>query len=252
MTRSATKTSIAVLTTLGAPGQKDKKPNLLQRFNPTPLWTFPLKLPRRTTTVYVVGFVVFLIVFAYVELTYTRRVDGTSMLPTLEEGDLVIIQNVPFSDLHVGDIIVYNPPCSATGSSVIHRIVNFSSGGAVTRGDNNGYTDIAGGIATGPITANCYVGKVVLVVPYIERIASLPYGTNYIIAALILAAVIYLWLGESRSATEERAGAGPKPSTITEKLAVGFRPVLSNHREAFSLSEFGRWGFNLSFFSLGV
>jgi signal peptidase I len=147
------------------------------------------------------GFVIFLVVFAFLELNYTRRVDGTSMLPTLEEGDLVVIQNVPFADLHVGDIIVYNPPCSATGSSVIHRIVNFSGGGAITRGDNNPYTDIAGGIATGPITANCYVGKVVFVVPYIEKIASLPYGTNYILAALILAAVIYLWLGESKQPT---------------------------------------------------
>jgi signal peptidase I len=169
-----------------------------------------LKLPRRSTSVYILGFVIFLLVFAYVELTYTRRVDGTSMLPTLEEGDLVVIQNIPFTDLHVGDIIVYDPPCSLTGSSVIHRIVNFSGDGVVTRGDNNPYTDIAGHIADGPVTANCFVGKVVFVVPYIERIASLPYGANYIIAALIFAAIIYLWLGESSHGEDKKETAIPK------------------------------------------
>jgi signal peptidase I len=155
-----------------------------------------LKLPRRSTSLYVLGFILFLIVFAFLELTYTRRVDGTSMLPTLEEGDLVVIQNVPFSNLQVGDIIVYNPPCSATGSSVIHRIIEPSGGGFITKGDNNPGSDPSEGISRGAITADCFVGKVVFVVPYIERIASLPYGTNYIIAALILIAIIYLWLGE--------------------------------------------------------
>ena len=171
-----------------------------------------MKSTRRTTSLYIVAFVVFLVAFAYLELNYTRRVDGTSMLPTLEEGDLVVIQNVPFSGLHVGDIIVYNPPCSATGESVIHRIVEVTPDGVITQGDNNNYTDIQGGIATGPITANCFVGKVVFVVPYIERIASLPYGINYVIAALILAVVVYLWLGESRApaeADEDKGRAEP-------------------------------------------
>jgi signal peptidase I len=176
-----------------------------------------LKLPRRSTSLYVLGFILFLVVFAFLELTYTRRVDGTSMLPTLEEGDLVVIQNVPFSNLQVGDIIVYNPPCSATGSSVIHRIIEPSGGGFITKGDNNPYTDPSGGISRGAITADCYVGKVVFVVPYIERIASLPYGTNYIIAALILIAIIYLWLGEPghNKDTESEKATPPEGSTDT-------------------------------------
>lgn len=173
-----------------------------------------MKLPHRTT-VYVVAFVIFLVAFAYLELNYTRRVSGTSMLPTLEDGDLVVIQNVPFSSLHVGDIVVYNPPCSATGESVIHRIVEVTPSGVITQGDNNNYTDIGGGIATGPVTPACFVGKVVFVVPYIERIASLPDGLNYIIAALILIAVIYLWLGEPRSAQEEGQGQKPEPQITT-------------------------------------
>ena len=169
-----------------------------------------MKLPGRATSLYLSGFVLFLVVFAYLELTYTRRVDGTSMLPTLEEGDLVVVQGVPFSDLSVGDIIVYDPPCSATGASVIHRVVGFSEGGVVTKGDNNGYAD-PGPISNGPVTQDCYVGKVVFVIPYIERIASLPYGTNYLLAVLIFIAVIY---SELRG---RRGGEGQKEEPPREE-----------------------------------
>ncbi|QQG48941.1 MAG: signal peptidase I [archaeon] len=173
------------------------------------------------TAVYVVGFVVFLLVFSFLLLSYTRRVDGTSMLPTLEEGDLVVLEHASFSDVHVGDIIVYDPPCSATGSSVIHRVVASSPDGFTTRGDNNPLPDQdpSARIATGPITQDCIVGKVVFVVPYVERLASLPYGANYILAALIFIAVLYSELGGRGKAEadseqpEERPEPPPKDST---------------------------------------
>jgi len=171
-----------------------------------------LKVRGGKTAVYVAGFVLFLVIFAYLELTFTRRVDGTSMLPTFEEGDLVVIQSVPFRDLKVGDIIVYNPPCAVTGQSVIHRIIGFAGGGLVTKGDNNPYSD-PGPISNGPVTEDCYVGKVVYVVPYIERIASLPYGTNYILAILILIAVIYAELRGRSNAGERGEGDSERRST---------------------------------------
>jgi len=173
-----------------------------------------VKLSRRST-LYLAAFVIFIVAFAYLELTYTRRVDGTSMLPTLEEGDLVVIQTVPFSDLHVGDIIVYNPPCSLSGESVIHRVVEVTGNGVITQGDNNNYTDVEGHIAGGPVTPDCYVGKVVFVVPYIERIAALPDGANYVIAALLLAAVIYLWFGDSRPAQERHEAQATPTANAT-------------------------------------
>ena len=186
-----------------------------------------MKLPGRATSLYLSGFVLFLVVFAYLELTYTRRVDGTSMLPTLEEGDLVVVQSVPFSDLSVGDIIVYDPPCSATGASVIHRVVGLSGDGVVTKGDNNGYAD-PGPISNGPVTQDCYVGKVAYVVPYIERIASLPYGTNYILAVLIFIAVIYTELrGRGRDDKGEQKGA-PEEGKLLPSLEPGQHPKAAN------------------------
>jgi signal peptidase len=148
--------------------------------------------------------VLFLLVTAYALLTFTRRVDGVSMLPTLEEGDLVVIANVPYSSIQTGDIIVYGGPCSQVfydgqAAPVIHRVVQIIGGGFITKGDNNGYTDQQGHIAAGPITADCVEGKVVFVIPYIERLASLPDGLNYILAILIIVAVlVYELYGEQK------------------------------------------------------
>lgn len=157
-----------------------------------------MKVGANKTVVYAAAFVIVLVLFAYFLITYTRRVESVSMLPTLEPGDLVVIQSVPFNSIKVGDIIVYNGQCSTSGLSVIHRVVNVTSAGLITQGDDrrtNPLSDQRSDIAKGPITANCVVGVVVFIVPYIERLATLPYGTNYIIAALIFLAVIYSELG---------------------------------------------------------
>ena len=172
-----------------------------------------MRLPGKRATVYVVVFVVLLLVFAYFLLNYTRRVDGVSMLPTLEEGDLVVIQPATMGDIHVGDIIVYGPPCSTNGESVIHRVVGTApSGGFYTQGDDrktNQNTDQALDIARGPITQSCLIGKVVFIVPYIERLASLPDGLNYIIVAVILLAIVTSEiLGGSRAASEAKGKEG--------------------------------------------
>jgi signal peptidase I len=119
-----------------------------------------------------------------------------------------VLQQVPLNSISVGNIIVYRPPCAATGFSVIHRVVGISQGGFITKGDNNGITDQAAGIASGPVTSACIEGKVVFVIPYIERLADLPYGINYVIAALIIVGVLY---GELRGGREE----GESPETAT-------------------------------------
>jgi signal peptidase I len=170
-------------------------------------------LARTRTAAYAAAFVIFLVVVAFALLTYTRRVDGVSMLPTLEEGDLVVIAKVPMSSIQTGDIIVYSGPCSrvfynGVPAPVIHRVVQNTSLGFITKGDNNGYTDQSGGIASGPITEDCIEGKVLFVVPYIERLASLPDGLNYVLAGLIIVAVIAyeLWGSPKEPKGDEKQG----------------------------------------------
>lgn len=147
------------------------------------------------TVIYVAAFAL-LLAWAFFVQSDTRRVDGTSMLPTLEGGDLAVIQSVPISQIHVGDIIVYNGLCSAGGESVVHRVVNITAQGLITKGDNNAMTDQAYGIAISPITAQCLEGKVVFVIPYVELLAyeidvyGLPQWFNYIPSLIILAVVV--------------------------------------------------------------
>lgn len=70
-------------------------------------------------------------------------VSGTSMLPTFKPGDLVVVRRA--RSYHRGDVVTYRVPHAqpGAGARVIHRIVGGSpSTGFVTKGDNNGYTDL--------------------------------------------------------------------------------------------------------------
>jgi signal peptidase len=174
-----------------------------------------VRLPRAKTSLYVVAFVLFLLLFTYFLLNYTRRVDGISMWPTLESGDLVVIQPVSMNEVHIGDIIVYGPPCAVLGFSVIHRVVGGNEKtGFITQGDDritNPNTDQVSDIAKSNVTQACLIGKVVFVVPYIERLASLPYGLNYIFVILIFLVII----------ATELAGRRALQPAEAEKKAVG-------------------------------
>jgi signal peptidase I len=169
-----------------------------------------MKTAARNTVIYVAAFAL-LLFWAYFVQADTRRVDGTSMLPTLEGGDLVVIQGVPIGDVHVGDIIVYNGLCSSTGLSVVHRVVDITSSGTlITKGDNNGADDQVSDIAVGPITQQCLEGKVVFVIPYVELLAyyvdhyGLPQWFNYLPSIFILFIVFISILGEKEEGEETR------------------------------------------------
>jgi signal peptidase I len=156
----------------------------------------------KSTVAYVVAFAL-LLFWAYFVQADTRRVDGHSMLPTLEGGDLVVIQGVSINQVRVGDIIVYGSPCSAGGESVVHRVVNITSAGLLTKGDNNPHADqYLQEIAVSPVTQQCLVGKVVFVIPYVELLAyyidtnNLPQWFNYIPSIFIIAIVLMAMLSE--------------------------------------------------------
>ena len=65
-------------------------------------------------------------------------VEGRSMIPTLYNGDIVIVYKPPPQDISVGDIIVYK---SLEGRLVIHRVIEVKTCGDsycyITKGDNN-------------------------------------------------------------------------------------------------------------------
>jgi signal peptidase I len=169
-----------------------------------------MKSSSRSTVIYVAAFGL-LLFWAYFVQADTRRVDGTSMLPTLEGGDLVVIQNVPIGDVRLGDIIVYNNLCSSSGLSVVHRVVGNTSEGLITKGDNNDRPDQTVGIASSPITQPCLEGKVVLVIPYVELLAyyvdyyGLPLWFNYFPSIIILVIVVFSILREDAGESGTKA-----------------------------------------------
>jgi signal peptidase I len=67
-------------------------------------------------------------------------VDGTSMEPTYQDGDLVITR---VSDAYrVGDVVTYVPHVAGQPFPVIHRVVEVAAdGGYVTQGDNRAEVD---------------------------------------------------------------------------------------------------------------
>ncbi len=134
-----------------------------------------------------------------------------SMVPTLEVGDLVVVQKVPFSDVHVGDVIVYARP-SSTGSTctsedIVHRVVAVTLQGLITQGDDratNPAPDEPG--SWPPVSANCLKGRVILAVPYLGLVSmTVPYPYNY---ALVLLILLFVFLTEVRPRKDSRGPDG--------------------------------------------
>jgi signal peptidase I len=81
------------------------------------------------------------------------QVGGSSMQPTIKSGATVTYEEVPFSELKVDDIIVFNRP--SDNMLIIARITLLLPDGLQTKGDNNPAP------YDWTVTSAMYVGKVV-------------------------------------------------------------------------------------------
>ena len=118
-------------------------------------------------------------------------VSSGSMIPVLEVYDVLVVQgHVPFADIQVGDIIVFNRP-NGHDRVIVHRVADILDDNPKTirtKGDANP-SSIPG--TDYPLTEEEYIGKVVYVVPqlgYITRVLTPP--INYIIIAVIVGVMI--------------------------------------------------------------
>lgn len=118
-------------------------------------------------------------------------VSSGSMIPVLQVYDVLVVDGkVPFEDIHVGDIIVFNRP-SGHDRVIVHRVVAILDEEPKvvrTKGDANPVS-IPG--TDYPITDDEYIGKVAYVIPqigYVTRILTPP--INYIIIAVIIGIMI--------------------------------------------------------------
>ena len=118
-------------------------------------------------------------------------VSSGSMVPVLEVYDVLIVNgHVPFEDIKVGDIIVFDRP-SGHDRVIVHRvasILNDEPKTIRTKGDANP-ASIPG--TDFPITKNEYIGKVVYVVPQIGYVTQVLHPPiNYIIIVVVIGSVI--------------------------------------------------------------
>jgi len=140
-----------------------------------------------------------------------------SMVPTLQVGDLVITEKVPFNSIHVGQVIVYQMPnaegtCpNPPGLIIVHRVVGITSQGLTTQGDDrktNPNPD-----PWDPIPASCVKGLVVLAVPYLGLISmAVTYPWNYALVGLIL---VFVFLSELAPFNRRLPGS-PQPTPNRE------------------------------------
>ena len=113
-----------------------------------------------------------------------------SMVPVLEVNDVLIVQGrVPFEDIEIGDIIVFNRP-SDHDRVIVHRvdaILDDNPKTIRTKGDANP-SSIPG--TDFPIKEEDYIGEVIYSIPeigYIPKLIKPP--VNYIIIAIIIGIV---------------------------------------------------------------
>jgi signal peptidase len=136
---------------------------------------------------------------------------SSSMVPTLEIGDLVIVENVSFSGIKAGQVIIYIQPTpegscpNPQGLTIVHRVVAITSQGLITQGDDritNSRPDEP--YNWPPVPAQCVKGVVVLAVPYLGLISmAIKYPWNYALVALILLFVFFTELRPFRKEKEE-------------------------------------------------
>jgi len=128
-------------------------------------------------------------------------VSGESMLPTLVDGDLVVVRKENFRDVEVGEVVVYR---GLEDRYIVHRVHREGVEGGrrvlVTKGDNRQEVD------PWYLTEDTYEGTVILRVPqagHVVRLLSPP--VNYILAAIVILYVIY---SELRPKGRGKQGSG--------------------------------------------
>lgn len=117
-----------------------------------------------------------------------RIVTSGSMEPEIHTGSLCFINtNLKFDDVAVGDVIAFQ---ADSGNEVAHRAMEITSEGIVTRGDANQRED------AGYRTADTYVGKIVIVIPFLGYILSFlrtPIGIIGILT-IVFSIMIFLFI----------------------------------------------------------
>lgn len=112
-------------------------------------------------------------------------VQTSSMEPNIPTYSVCLVTTrVSYDDLSVGDIVVYTR--ASDGEQIVHRVVDITDTGAITRGDANRNDD---GVS---VTADNLYARYIAHIPYLGHVYNLvrsPIGIA-MIAALVIALIV--------------------------------------------------------------
>ncbi|MEM3696493.1 MAG: signal peptidase I [Candidatus Bathyarchaeia archaeon] len=197
------------------------------------------------TIITLILLVVLVFGFWYITQTALRTeypalaVASQSMLPTLNVGDLIIVQGVPPEEINAapmtGDIIVFK---KAGNDLVVHRAIEKISGRNgylfVTKGDNNPSPDPE------KVDGKAIVGRVVARIPWIGNFALLLHSQQNIflftIFILILIAIFLFFPFETKEEKES------EETLLFGKIPLKMIYLVTLNIFLIGLIIFGLWG----------
>ena len=142
-----------------------------------------LKIHR--SIVIVVGVIIAVALLSLATGLRLCTVQSGSMEPTIPTYSVCLVTTrVSYDDLSVGDIVVYTR--ASGGEQIVHRVVDITETGAITRGDANHNDD---GVS---VTADNLYARYIAHVPYLGHVYNLvrsPIGIA-MIAALVIALIV--------------------------------------------------------------
>lgn len=167
-----------------------------------------------------------------------------SMIPNLEVYDVIVIQgHIPFDEIKIGDIIVFDRP-SDHNRVIVHRVVSIIDDNPKTirtQGDANPGS-IPG--TDFPITEEEYIGKVEYIFPqvgYVTQLLKPP--INYIIIVIVVGIMIIKQFSKKKkeSTKQEVFQASDDESDTHDELSdiseLEKDTEYSNHSEKINIDE---------------
>jgi signal peptidase len=139
-------------------------------------------------------------------------VTSESMIPTLQVGDLLVLQGRAQEHIHVGDIIVYQDSWY-TDAPIVHRVVDIEIIEGVyhyiTRGDANTHND------PGDRTIDEVIGVVVFRIPYLGNVSMFlrtPAGLAVIVIIFAVIIILPELVGKFELERDQKATDEPSDS----------------------------------------
>lgn len=154
---------------------------------------------------------------------------GTSMLPYLHAGDLVVVR--PSDAYQVGDIVAYHNKM-LNGGIILHRVVAFDGTRMVTKGDNNGFSDEYHPLPADVVgkewfhigSAGSEIGRL-----HTSENAAVVFGVAGLFSAGLPTALAN-WFTRQRNRRRSKRGKGRRQSTpkiISSERVMLFRSLLA-------------------------